>query len=130
MKGSQWVGFDNRESYDAKVFHLIIPQQVPQHVSFSLKGIHLFGSQVSYLRSRQLGGAAVWTLDMDDFSGQFCDQGKYPLISNLKSQLIQGEATIKSSCKSLWSPQTCILTVNICLNFGMDYISLCGQSRT
>ncbi|XP_076012955.1 acidic mammalian chitinase-like [Genypterus blacodes] len=62
IKGGQWVGFDNQQSYDAKV---------------------------GYLRSRQLGGAAVWTLDMDDFSGQFCDQGKYPLISHLKSQLSQ-----------------------------------------
>ncbi|XP_058488479.1 chitinase-3-like protein 1 [Solea solea] len=60
VKGSQWVGFDNQTSYDAKV---------------------------EYLKSRQLGGAAVWTLDMDDFSGQFCKQGKYPLISYLKHQL-------------------------------------------
>ncbi|XP_070758922.1 chitinase-3-like protein 1 [Enoplosus armatus] len=60
VKGNQWVGFDNQRSYDAKV---------------------------EYLKSRQLGGAAVWTLDMDDFSGQFCGQGKYPLISHLKRQL-------------------------------------------
>uniref|UniRef100_A0A4W6EAC9 Oviductal glycoprotein 1 n=1 Tax=Lates calcarifer TaxID=8187 RepID=A0A4W6EAC9_LATCA len=61
VKGNQWVGFDNQRSYDAKV---------------------------EYLKSRQLGGAAVWTLDMDDFSGQFCEQGKYPLISHLKHALI------------------------------------------
>uniref|UniRef100_UPI003AAA3435 chitinase-3-like protein 1 n=1 Tax=Centroberyx gerrardi TaxID=166262 RepID=UPI003AAA3435 len=60
VKGGEWVGFDNQKSYDAKV---------------------------GYLRSRQLGGAAVWTLDMDDFSGQFCGQGTYPLISHLRSQL-------------------------------------------
>uniref|UniRef100_A0A8D3E9W3 Chitinase, acidic.1 n=1 Tax=Scophthalmus maximus TaxID=52904 RepID=A0A8D3E9W3_SCOMX len=63
VKGNQWVGFDNQQSYDAKV---------------------------EYLKSRQLGGAAVWTLDMDDFSGQFCEQGKYPLTSHLKHELSVG----------------------------------------
>ncbi|KAE8297874.1 Acidic mammalian chitinase [Larimichthys crocea] len=60
VKSNQWAGFDNQRSFDAKV---------------------------DYLKSRQLGGAAVWTLDMDDFSGQFCAQGKYPLISHLKRKL-------------------------------------------
>lgn len=60
VKGSEWVGFDDQMSYSAKV---------------------------DYLRSRRLGGAAVWTLDMDDFSGQFCDQGEYPLISYLRHKL-------------------------------------------
>nr|XP_046237225.1 chitinase-3-like protein 1 [Scatophagus argus] len=60
VKGNQWVGFDNQRSIDAKV---------------------------DYLKSRQLGGAVVWTVDMDDFSGQFCGQGKYPLISHLKQKL-------------------------------------------
>ncbi|KAF7655580.1 hypothetical protein LDENG_00054050 [Lucifuga dentata] len=68
VKGSQWVGFDNQRSYDAKV---------------------------DFLKSRRLGGAAVWTLDMDDFSGQFCYQGKYPLISHLKEKF-----------RDDWIPQT------------------------
>ncbi|CAK6966072.1 chitinase-3-like protein 1 [Scomber scombrus] len=67
VKGNQWVGFDNQRSYDAKV---------------------------DYLRRRQLGGAAVWTLDMDDYSGHFCEQGKYPLISHLKHRLSED-----------WTPQ-------------------------
>lgn len=29
----------------------------------------------------------VWSIDMDDFTGTFCNQGKYPLISTLKSTL-------------------------------------------
>uniref|UniRef100_A0A3B5JZE1 Chitinase, acidic.1 n=1 Tax=Takifugu rubripes TaxID=31033 RepID=A0A3B5JZE1_TAKRU len=70
VKGNQWVGFDNQRSYDAKV---------------------------TFLKSRQLGGAAVWTLDMDDFSGQFCGQGKYPLISHLKDKLSQGETASSDS---------------------------------
>ncbi|XP_070814737.1 chitinase-3-like protein 1 [Chaetodon trifascialis] len=66
VKGNQWVGFDNQRSYDVKV---------------------------DYLKSRQLGGAAVWTLDMDDFSGQFCEQGEYPLISHLKHKLSEDWST-------------------------------------
>eukprot|EP00064_Thunnus_orientalis_P012303 superscaffoldBa00001872_g12338 len=75
VKGNQWVGFDNQRSYDAKV---------------------------DYLRSRQLGGAAVWTLDMDDFSGQFCEQGKYPLISHLKCKLSED-----------WTPQETTAAVSL-----------------
>uniref|UniRef100_A0AAV2M8M9 GH18 domain-containing protein n=1 Tax=Knipowitschia caucasica TaxID=637954 RepID=A0AAV2M8M9_KNICA len=55
-----WVGFDNQESYSAKV---------------------------SYLRNQNLGGAAVWSMDLDDFDGLFCGKGNYPLISQLKAEL-------------------------------------------
>ncbi|XP_044204818.1 acidic mammalian chitinase-like [Thunnus albacares] len=88
VKGNQWVGFDNQRSYDAKV---------------------------DYLRSRQLGGAAVWTLDMDDFSGQFCEQGKYPLISHLKRKLSEGEAT--KLLDTTGNNCCCISSQNLCLYF-------------
>lgn len=29
----------------------------------------------------------VWTIDMDDYLGTFCNQGKYPLINVLKKGL-------------------------------------------
>lgn len=29
----------------------------------------------------------IWTLDMDDFRGQFCCQGKFPLIKTIKAVL-------------------------------------------
>ncbi|KAL0970438.1 hypothetical protein UPYG_G00241920 [Umbra pygmaea] len=58
FKGNQWVGFDNQESYNIKV---------------------------NYLKANGFGGAAVWSLDLDDFAGQSCGQGNYPLISYLKN---------------------------------------------
>ncbi|XP_054640300.1 chitinase-3-like protein 1 [Dunckerocampus dactyliophorus] len=78
VKGNQWVGFDNQKSYAAKV---------------------------DYLKNKQLGGAAVWTLDLDDFTGQFCHQGKYPLISHLKHKLGDWKAqNLPSSISPATSP--------------------------
>ncbi|NXG98248.1 CHIA chitinase, partial [Loxia leucoptera] len=59
-KGSEWVGYDNEKS---------------------------FGLKVDWLKNNNFGGAMVWALDMDDFTGTFCHQGKYPLISSLKRGL-------------------------------------------
>ncbi|NP_001103511.2 chitinase, acidic.5 isoform X1 [Danio rerio] len=59
-KGQEWVGFDDQESYETKV---------------------------DYLKEKGFGGAFVWSLDLDDFSGQFCGQGKYPLIGHLHTLL-------------------------------------------
>nr|AAH65583.1 Zgc:65788 [Danio rerio] len=59
-KGQEWVGFDNIESYKTKV---------------------------DYLKEKGFGGAFVWALDLDDFSGQFCGQSKYPLIGQLRTLL-------------------------------------------
>ncbi|KAL2091137.1 hypothetical protein ACEWY4_013400 [Coilia grayii] len=55
-----WVGYDNIQSVQTKV---------------------------QWLKQNQLGGAMVWTLDMDDFSGTFCRQGRYPLINTIKGNL-------------------------------------------
>nr|BAS18840.1 chitinase2 [Sardinops melanostictus] len=55
-KGNQWVGYDNIKS---------------------------FGLKVDWLIKNNYGGAMVWTIDMDDYLGTFCNQGKYPLINVL-----------------------------------------------
>ncbi|CAM4732208.1 hypothetical protein PO909_020493 [Leuciscus waleckii] len=60
VQGKAWVGFDNRESFTAKV---------------------------QYLNSLNLAGASVWTLDLDDFSGRFCYNGAYPLVNHLRNSL-------------------------------------------
>ncbi|KAJ8008091.1 hypothetical protein DPEC_G00101160 [Dallia pectoralis] len=60
FKGDQWLGYDNIASYNKKI---------------------------NYLHANSLAGAMVWSLDLDDFSGQSCRQGNYPLISYLKNLL-------------------------------------------
>ncbi|NXF36975.1 CHIA chitinase, partial [Nyctibius bracteatus] len=59
-KSSEWVGYDNIKSYNIKV---------------------------DWLKKNNFGGAMVWTIDLDDFTGTFCNQGKYPLITTLKKGL-------------------------------------------
>ncbi|NWQ59451.1 CHIA chitinase, partial [Neopipo cinnamomea] len=59
-KGKEWIGYDNVKSFIIKV---------------------------DWLKQNNFGGAMVWALDMDDFPGTFCHEGKYPLISTLKEGL-------------------------------------------
>lgn len=59
-KNTEWIGYDNAESYTYKV---------------------------DFLKENNFGGAMVWAIDLDDFSGSFCNEGKYPLINKLKSLL-------------------------------------------
>lgn len=57
-----------------------------------------------------LGGAHVWTLDMDDFSGYFCSDGAYPLINHLRtsmgkySQLCSLEQLVDLESKRCFQP--------------------------
>uniref|UniRef100_A0A5F4WA68 Chitinase-3-like protein 1 n=1 Tax=Callithrix jacchus TaxID=9483 RepID=A0A5F4WA68_CALJA len=60
-KGNQWVGYDDQESVKSKV---------------------------QYLKDRQLAGAMVWALDLDDFQGSFCGRDlRFPLINAVKDAL-------------------------------------------
>lgn len=45
---------------------------------------------MQYLRNRQLAGAMVWALDLDDFRGVFCGGGvRFPLTSAIKDALVK-----------------------------------------
>ncbi|KAG8589083.1 hypothetical protein GDO81_006244 [Engystomops pustulosus] len=59
-KGNEWIGYDNQKSFQIKA---------------------------EWLLQNNFGGAMVWALPLDDFSGHFCGQGKYPLMNALKSAL-------------------------------------------
>jgi len=56
-----------------------------QWVSFDNTGI--IAAKTEYIRAEGLGGAMVWAIDLDDFSGVFCGSGRYPLMNALKSGL-------------------------------------------
>ncbi|KAM9000808.1 chitinase-3-like protein 1 [Sarcophilus harrisii] len=59
-KANQWVGYEDQESVTAKA---------------------------QYLKTRQLAGAMVWALDLDDFQGTFCNQKPFPLTGAIKLAL-------------------------------------------
>ncbi|XP_038167327.1 chitinase-like protein 4 [Arvicola amphibius] len=60
FKNTDWVGYDNVMSFQIKA---------------------------QWLMENNLGGAMVWPLDMDDFTGSFCNKGKFPLTFTLKKYL-------------------------------------------
>ncbi|XP_014432648.2 acidic mammalian chitinase-like [Pelodiscus sinensis] len=70
VKGNEWVGYDNKCSFKHKV---------------------------KYLKEKNFGGAMVWAIDLDDFWGTFCNEGKYPLISELK-RLLETNDPIVPDC--------------------------------
>ncbi|XP_066480752.1 acidic mammalian chitinase [Tiliqua scincoides] len=59
-KGNEWLGYDNIKSFQIKA---------------------------EWLKQNNFGGAMVWAIDLDDFTGTFCNQGKFPLITTLKNAL-------------------------------------------
>uniref|UniRef100_A0A3Q3NP20 chitinase n=1 Tax=Mastacembelus armatus TaxID=205130 RepID=A0A3Q3NP20_9TELE len=67
---NQWVGFDDKNSLDIKV---------------------------TYLKTNNIGGAFVWSLDLDDFRGEFCKQGKNPFIDHLHTLLVEEPCIGKSN---------------------------------
>ncbi|XP_032237466.2 chitinase-3-like protein 1 [Nematostella vectensis] len=63
-KGKDWIGFDDPNSLVYKIDNVV--------------------------KKNQLRGVMFWAIDLDDFSGEHCGQGKYPLISAVKNYLTDG----------------------------------------
>ena len=42
--------------------------------------------KVEYTKQMQLGGVSIWSLDMDDFKGAFCNLGPFPIIEAIKEE--------------------------------------------
>jgi len=58
ISGDQWIGFDDERSIRNKM---------------------------KWIKDNGYGGAMVWTVDMDDFTGTFCGGDvKYPLIGAMR----------------------------------------------
>ncbi|XP_063070826.1 acidic mammalian chitinase-like isoform X2 [Engraulis encrasicolus] len=79
-------------------------QEVPyaynsQLVWAGYDNVKSFNIKIDWLKKNNFGGAMVWSLALDDFSGTFCGQGKYPLINTIKTGLGTG-----TSCKSPPNP--------------------------
>jgi len=49
----------------------------------------MFINQANYVIEKGLGGAFIWSLEMDDFKGT-CGSGPYPLLSTISKILIDG----------------------------------------
>lgn len=56
----EWIGFDDVKSFELKL---------------------------SYIKENRLGGAMLWSLDLDDASGEFCSQGTFPLLKTINYHL-------------------------------------------
>ena len=56
VHGTQWLGYDDPASLTIKV---------------------------NWMRNSGYGGIMVWALDLDDFDGIYCGQGKYPLLNSI-----------------------------------------------
>jgi len=63
-KDKDWVGFDNPQSLIYKIDNVV--------------------------KKNSLRGVMFWAIDLDDFSGQHCGQGKYPLMNAVKEYLTSG----------------------------------------
>lgn len=55
------------------------------------------------MKEMKYGGAFVWALDLDDFKGEFCGQGNYPLLSHLRKLLDVGEFHLSNFCEPMFT---------------------------
>ncbi|XP_035672026.1 chitotriosidase-1-like [Branchiostoma floridae] len=77
--GNQWVGYDDAES---------------------------IGHKIAFLKQEGLGGSMVWAADLDDFSGQFCNKGRYPLMNLIKDRLEMGVFNASDALDGGWADWT------------------------
>jgi len=56
---------------------------LPKHKSRQFPAV----LQAQWMKKHHLGGWMLWALDLDDFSGNFCKEGKFPLLKALNKAL-------------------------------------------
>ncbi|CAH2221300.1 acidic mammalian chitinase-like [Pelobates cultripes] len=64
-----------------------VPYAYQESVWVGYDNVNSFHIKAEWLMKYNFGGAMVWSIDLDDFTGTFCNQGKFPLIKTLKSTL-------------------------------------------
>ena len=69
--------------------------------------------KAQWVIDNNIGGAFTWDSSLDDFSGQFCNQGKFPLISTAINTLTgQTGSLSQSSTFSSFSYQSSTSTIS------------------
>ena len=81
----EWVGFEDVKSIEVKT---------------------------KYIMKHKLGGGMIWALDFDDFTGNFCNQGKYPLLSVLNHYLRPSLNVPMPKSNLLWASKSNSLTAS------------------
>ncbi|CAF1164250.1 unnamed protein product [Rotaria sordida] len=76
--GSNWVGYDDIKSITHKA---------------------------EYVNEMDLGGAMFWTMDLDDFRGDKCNEGKFPLINTAKD-IVNGKEPSTKPTTTRTTPTT------------------------
>ena len=77
--GDQWIGYDDEQS---------------------------LGEKVEYIKARGFGGWMTWNLDLDDFTGNHCGAGKYPLHKHINQVLTGSVPTQSPTSLSTAPPST------------------------
>ncbi|CAG9783695.1 unnamed protein product [Diatraea saccharalis] len=62
--------------------------------------------KAQYVRALQLGGAMVWSMDLDDFTGKYCGCGRSPLLANINHVLRGKEAPPPCTLEEIQAPPT------------------------
>jgi hypothetical protein len=92
-KPGLWIGFDSLESLVNKVnLSSGILNLITKNLAYFKNRI-----KVNYVKKMELGGVIVWSLDMDDKTGTVCNQGKYPVLNTLKTELTKPDPTSPKS---------------------------------
>lgn len=47
----------------------------------------ILSEQISWVKANDFMGVMIWALDLDDFTGGFCNEGAYPLITEINVAL-------------------------------------------
>jgi hypothetical protein len=47
----------------------------------------LIVKKMLFIKANNLSGAFLWSIDLDDFNGDYCNQGKFPLLNTIKTEL-------------------------------------------